>query len=369
MMKKFYTLLFALIFASNQIFAQEQMIEQLVDSAVVLMDKQLYSESMTVLHEAIKKDPRHYRANYELAFLFSMMKEYDRSLSLLKKIENSPKANEQYYQMLGTIYDYKEMPETAISTYQKGLTKFPDSGRLHVELGMMYHKSNNVEKALETYEKGILADPTFPSNYFYAGLVLMGSSEPVWGLMYGEIFMNLEPYTNRSRTMSEYMVSTIKENVMQNDTAFVASFTKPSIELNPQTMKLEVSFPLVYQMCFNAAGRMAIEEGLDELGLYSLGYIHAEQIKHGTTYYAYYRKDSPSNPLFEYLLKVIEAGYIEEYCSLLYKGGFPNEYLEWMIMNKDKYLEFMQWRENHPLSINKKNVFSRLACPSINFGE
>lgn len=365
-MKKFYTLLFALIFANTHIFAQEQLVEQLVDSAVVLMDKQQYSESMTVLQDAIQKDPKHYRANYELAFLYSMMKEYDKSLSLLKKIENSAKTNDRYYQMLGTIYDYKEMPEMAITTYQKGLAKFPDSGRLHVELGMMYHKSNNIEKALEIYEKGILADPTFPSNYFYAGLVLMGASEPVWGLMYGEIFMNLEPYTNRSRTMSEYMVSTIKENVMQNDTAFVASFTKLNVGLNPQTMKLEISFPLVYQMCFNAAGRMAIEEGLDELGLYSLGYIHAEQIKHGT---AYYRKGSSSNPLFEYLLKVIDAGYMEEYCSLLYKGGFPNDYAEWMVMNKDKYLEFMQWRENNPLSINKNNIFSRLTCSSINLGE
>lgn len=364
-MKKFYTYLFALIFASTQISAQEQLVEQLVDSAVVLMDKQLYSESMTVLQKAIQKAPKHYRANYELAFLYSMMKEYDKSLSLLKKIENSDKTNDRYYQMLGTIYDYKEMPEMAISTYQQGLSKFPDSGRLHVELGMMYHKSNNIEKALETYEKGILADPMFPSNYFYAGLVLMGSSEPVWGLMYGEIFMNLEPYTNRSRTMSEYMVSTIKENVIQNDTAFVASFTKQSMSINPQSMKLEFKFPFVYQMCFNAAGRNAIEEGLDELGLYSLGFIHTQQVKHGT---AYYGKDS-SNPLFEYLLKVINAGYIEEYCSLLYKGGFPNDYAEWMIMNKDKYLAFMQWRENHPLSINSKNVFSRLTCSPISLGE
>lgn len=365
-MKKIYTLLIALTFAHTQIFAQEQQVEQLVDSAVILMDKQLYSESMTVLQEAIQKDPQNYRANYELAFLYVIMKEYDKSLSLLKKIENSTNTNDRYYQMLGTIYDYKGMPEKAISTYLKGLSKFPDSGRLHVELGMMYHKSNNIEKALESYEKGILADPTFPSNYFYAGLVLMGSSEPVWGLMYGEIFMNLEPYTNRSRTMSEYIVSTIKENVTQNDTAFVASFTKQNAGLNPQTMNLEISFPLVYQMCFNAAGREAIDEGLDELGLYSLGYIHAQQVKHGTIYY---RKEGPTNPLFEYLLKVIDAGYIEEYCSLLYKGGFPIEYAEWMIMNKDKYLEFMQWRENNPLYTNTKYVFSRLTCPSIILGE
>lgn len=358
---KFIIILCFLTFVDLQSIAQNTTIEDLVDSAVLLMDKQLYAESQKILEDVVKKEPKHYGANYELAYLKCMMEKYDESLILLKKIENSNDINDRYYQMLGTIYDYKGMSDMAISSYQKGLSKFPNSGRLHVELGMMYHKSNEIEKALEIYEKGILADPMFPSNYFYAGLVLMGSSEPVWGLMYGEIFMNLEPYTSRSRTMSEYIVSTIKTNVEYNDTVFDASFTQQSIGFNPENVKLELSFPLVYQICFNTAGREAMEEGLDELGLYSLGFIHGQQVKHGVSYYDM----GNTNPLFEYLLKVIDAGYIEEYCSLLYKGGFPSDYGEWMIMNKDKYLKFMEWRENNALKIDTKNVFSRLTCPPV----
>ncbi len=350
-------------FITVDIYPQNDYLNSLVDSAIIQMDKGKLENSKELLETVISKDPNHYAANYELAYLYTQIKQYDKSITILKKIESSNEVSDRYYQLLGTIYDFKNMEDVAIEKYKEGLTKFPNSGRLHVELGMMYHKSNDIMKALETYEKGILVDPMFPSNYFYAGLVLLGSSEPVWGLMYGEIFMNLEPYTERSKTMSKYLFETIKSHVSLTDTAFVANFTEQkSLQFNQSSMSLEMSFPLLYQMCFNAAGRKAVEEGLDTLELYTLGKIHDYQVEQGLKYY----NEISSNPLYNYLLEVRKAGFMEDYCMLLFKGGAPLDYLGWISMNKEHYLAFMKWREENKLQISLNNCFSRLTCKSIN---
>lgn len=332
----------------------------LVDSAVVMMDKQNYEESLQLLKSVVKDNPEHFRANYELAYLLSMMKQYDESIELLKRIENSADVNDRYYQMLGTIYDYKNDANEAIKTYQKGLVHFPKSGRLHVELGMMYHKQNKLNEALDTYEKGILAEPMFPSNYYYAGLLLLGSSEPVWGLMYGEIFLCLESYGNRAKTMSEYLTKTLIQHVELNDTAFVMQITTSGIHLDQERHAIAFSLPYIYQASFNAGGRRAINEGLDELNLYSLGKIHDYQLKHGAIYYK-----NQKNALYEYILKIQKAGFMEEYCAFLYKGGYPSEYSGWMTLNKDRCLEFMEWRQKNPLVITDENVFSRIMWKDV----
>lgn len=353
-------LLFAVFFVN--VNAQSKY-DAMVDSAIVLMERGEINDSRILLESVLEKNPIHYNANYELAYLYCMQKQYDNSIAILNKIKDSPQITDRYYQLLGTIYDYKEQSKNAIDIYKEGISKFPKSGRLHVELGMMYHKSNDIMTALNTYEKGILADPMFPSNYFYAGLVLLDSSEPVWGLMYGEIFMNLEPYTDRARTMSKYLFETIKSNVLLTDTAFVANFTgKKSLQFNQSSMSLEMPFPLLYQTCFNAAGRKAVEEGLDTLELYTLGKIHDYQVEHGMIYF----KEICNNPLYIHLLKVRNAGFMEDYCMLLYKGGAPTDYAGWMSMNKEHYLDFMKWREENKLQLSPNNCFSRLTCKSIN---
>ena len=52
--------------------------------------------------------------------------------------------------------------------------------------------------ALNYYEKGIEIDPKFPSNYYRAALLYDYSDHEIWGLIYGELFMDLEPNTKRT---------------------------------------------------------------------------------------------------------------------------------------------------------------------------
>lgn len=355
-------ILFVIILSSVELYSHDIRLETLIDSAIVKMDNGLLDESEQLLNEVLKREANNYFANYELAYLYTIKKQYDRSITILDKIKDSSNLNDCYYQLLGTNYDYKGMKSAAIETFKAGIKAFPNSGLLHVELGMMYHQNNDIITALDTYESGIQVDPMFPSNYYYAGLILLGSSEPSWGFLYGEIFMNLEPYTNRSKTMSKYLYETIKSNISITDTVFTANFTQQnSISFNSTTMSLEMSFPLLYETCFNAGGRKALDEGLDTLELYSLGRIHEYQIEYGKNYY----NGNFEDPLYVYLLRVQNAGFIDAYCIHLFKGGAPDDYAGWIVLHKEHYLEFMKWREENPLILTPTHYLSRKTFPNI----
>ncbi|MDE6402491.1 MAG: tetratricopeptide repeat protein, partial [Muribaculaceae bacterium] len=196
-MNKLKLILLVVIFSLPIVsFAED--VEFKIQYAVQQMDNGKIDESKSILEDILLKDPKHYVANYEMAYLLNMTGRYDEALKYLDKIKKSKERTDQYYQLLGIVYDYMGDPAKSIKAFKDGLKKFPKSGPLHVELGMMYQKAEDNEKALECYENGILADPMFPSNYLRAALLLMTSSEPVWALMYGEIFMNLEPDTQRA---------------------------------------------------------------------------------------------------------------------------------------------------------------------------
>lgn len=335
--------------------------DAMVDMAIVKMDDGQFADSKALLEEVLSKAPDHYLANYELGYLLIQCRQYKAALPLLLRIENSSEVTDRYYQILGSLYDLMGDPGKGIDTFMKGLQRFPDSGRLHVELGMMYQKENQVMKALETYEKGILAEPMFPSNYFYAGLILLGSSEPVWGLMYGETFINLEPDTQRSEVMRKEMYGALYSNISVEDSELKVSLTHQSIGFDHASMSMVASYPVVYDLCMKMAGK---EIEMDETGSISismLARLRDRQLHHGKRYFRPDRQD----PLYHYLLKVRDAGFLEDYCMFIFRGGAPFEYNEWFDANRDRYLGFLRWKESNDLQLDRNNCFSRLTCPPV----
>lgn len=360
-MNKLKLILLVAIFSLPVVSLAED-VEFKIQYAIRQMDNGKIDESKSILEDILLKDPKHYVANYEMAYLLNMTGQYDEALKYLDKIKKSKERTDQYYQLLGTVYDYKGDQAKSIKAFKDGLKKFPKSGLLHVELGMMYQKAEDNLKALECYENGILADPMFPSNYLRAALLLMTSSEPVWGLMYGEIFMNLEPDTHRSLTVGQYMYEVLKSKTEMSDSGFKANLTNSSnIEFDSKTFKLYMPFPLFYQTNYQVAGKKAIEDRMDNLGLSALAKIHEYQMTFGKESY----KEEYNDPLFEYIMKIQDAGFMEEYCMSLYKSGDRAGFDEWLSTHKDRYDKFLEWRRSNKLQLTPSHCFSRLTCAPV----
>lgn len=189
----------ALLVLSGQfVFGQtpnQQKALSLGREAIQLMDNGKLDESIKLLEEAQKLDSTRLDYPYEMAYAFHLKKDLPRTIEILEKVRGHKDVSERYFQLLGNTYDMLGKTTEAFSVYDAGLIRFPNSGMMHLEKGNVHWGKKEFEKALENYERGIQVDPQFPSNYFRAAKLYCGSSEKMWGLIYGEIFMNLERNT------------------------------------------------------------------------------------------------------------------------------------------------------------------------------
>ncbi len=68
-------------------------------------------------------------------------------------------------------------------------------------------------KALTYFEKGIEVAPNYSSNYYWCARLYCNSTEEVWGMIYGEIFMNLERNSKRTAEISKLLFDTYKKEI------------------------------------------------------------------------------------------------------------------------------------------------------------
>ena len=286
--------------------------------------------------------------NYELAWDYYLMKEYKKAIDILTPMTKQKDCPADVYQLLGNTYDESGDEGMAVVTYDKGFKQFPNAGCLFLERGNIAYKRSNFLGALFYYEKGIEQDPTFASNYYRATEIFLSSSEEVWGIMYGEIFMNLERGSNRGKEISRKLFDTYHSEITFNVNQIGVNFNDPTIVYSDSKERPNL-FPENYESALLKAC-----QGKKSLTLSSLIDIRKRFIQ---IFYA----NSPTfhNVLFDYQKKLIELGFFEPYNYWLFGYGNTNEASSWIAENKQLFDRFMTWFNDNPFPISKDNVFSR----------
>lgn len=349
-MREFTTILI-ITFISFSSFSQSKEDKQKAyDNAVEaikLMDNGEIDRSIQLLEESCKLAPEDINYPYEIGYAYYLKENYSKSAEYFEKVIGMKGANDQSYQMLGNAYDMAGLQSKAIETYNKGLKEFPKSGKLYLELGNMQRK--DLTKALEFYEKGIEVDPTFSSNYYWASKIFCNSTEELWGMLYGELFMNIERGSKRTEEISKLLFDTyFSEIQFPNDTMMTVSFCQtPVINANK---KLKMPFGLVYEPSL----MVAISER--EITLSSLNRIRANFI---SFYYERNFNKSHPNILFEWHKSLIDNGNFECYNYWILMQGDLDEFGDWYEKNNDKFQEFLNWFSDNPMTIDKKHTFHR----------
>ena len=321
--------------------------------AVKLMDAGQLGPSRKLLKEAQKLDPGNITYPYEMAFSYYVAKDYKQAVKLLEPLSNSPEATEHIFQLLGNSYDFLGQPQRAIATYEAGLQKLPKSGPLHLELGNMQLAQKKYDKAVEYYEKGIAADPTFPSNYYRAARLHLGSSDELWGMLYGELFMNLERNSARTAEMSALLYKTYRSEItFPNDSSTSVSFS--SNVMTPEQLggsKLKLPYGMVYEMTL-----MLATLGERQVNLKSLSNIRNRFI---SNYFEQKRNLEYGNILFDYQRDIEAAGHAEAYNYWLLMKGDETGFNQWRTANPDKWAAFISWYPEHPILLTPTHKFYR----------
>jgi tetratricopeptide (TPR) repeat protein len=326
-----------------------------LEEAVDLMDNGKMDESIALLEEAIKLDPENkYNYSYEMAYAYYLKEDYKKSIKILESIKKEKKISDRYYQLLGNSYDNIGESEKALKTYDVGLKKFPNSGKLYLEKGNVYWNKSKYSDALPFYEEGIKAEPDFSSNYYRAALLYCGSSEKIWGVIYGEIFMNLERNSKRTVEMSKLLYKTYKKAIhIDSDTSGGVNFSSNVLTFNPNSKNV-IPFSMAYEL--NMTLGLSLEMvGKEENKLIELVF------KMRTTFIKNWfeknlNNDYP-NVLFDFNKKLIDKGYFEAYNYWLLMKGDEDESDAWIEKNKKNWDDFFKWYSDNSMKINESNKF------------
>ncbi|SDE91506.1 tetratricopeptide repeat protein [Chitinophaga filiformis] len=343
------------------------------NEAIELMDNGKLAESITLLEEARKLDPAEPEIVYEMALAKYQQKSFDEAMKLLKELVKKKQATGRVYAMMGNALDEMGKPEKAIDAYDEGIKKFPGEGNLYLERGVMELRRSEYNAALGFFEKGIKAAPMYPSNYYRAAKIFLDSDQEIWGMIYGEIFMNIERGSKRTEEISKLLYYTYKGEIkFESDTTVSVSFAKQNntIVLDAsQSKKAQVSSlasALAEQVMAsmgksfaNGAYEMTLVKSIIGEKMINLASLNRIRTKFLDIYTQEGRDTTYPVVLFDFQRKVKEAGHLEAYNYWILGLGDEKVFGEWRSEHEQQWNDFMKWFKENRIKITEENTFIR----------
>ncbi|MEP6512336.1 MAG: tetratricopeptide repeat protein [Parafilimonas sp.] len=209
-------------------FAQDNDVKTLREEARTFLQQGEYDNALQLLEKARAQQPDNLDVLKDEVFTYYYKRDYAKALEIGKTIIARDDADAESFQLLGMVYkavaDYKEGDKI----YKAALKKFPKSGVLYSEYGDLLQSSDNKSGAIKLWEKGIEVDPNISGNYYYASKYYAKNGNIIWGLLYAELFINIESLTKRTTEIKAQLFNGYKklfEN--RNDIAALKTSDSP----------------------------------------------------------------------------------------------------------------------------------------------
>ncbi|MCQ2300444.1 MAG: tetratricopeptide repeat protein [Bacteroidales bacterium] len=344
-------------------------------NAVEMMDQGLFPQAISQLEGVVKDYPKSFIPRYELAYAYLLNGDPQKAYTCLKKAKGCKDKTDQWYQLMGTMEDeYLNNPDKCMKTLQKGLKEFPNSGLLHVEMGVMHQIRKEYDEAGACYLGGIERDPMFTSNYFRAANLYLASSRPTWGLMFCEMYMLLDPYSERANAISKNLAEFMRQSVSITDSSISITLGKEyTITVDPDNMTFMMPFEVTYNLKASLSTIPAAIKGKTELDIETLTIMHRALMDEFT-------KTDPERPeskslsqkhgdiLFPFLKRIDDAGFFDVYCHLLYRG-MGDDAIEWLEDHQSELEDFHNWLLTTPFVITTQTAFTPRTAKAYNLLE
>ncbi|WP_299215865.1 hypothetical protein [uncultured Aquimarina sp.] len=363
MTKSLFLFAIACILYNSIIIAQtdKDKAQELLKEGIQLMDNGAIDESIEILKKGTKLYPDRIDFPYEIAYANYLKKEYKKAIKILEKLTDHKDVSDYIYQLLGNSYDYIKKPEKALETYQKGMKKFPKSGKFYLESGVIEALRKNYNEAIVFWEQGIKVEPNYPSNYYQLSKLFSNTDEKLWTLLYGEIFMNLEAGSKRTSEISKLLYDTYQESYeVLTDSSGQFNITKKGFEIiitdkkDMKDLKKGIlPFAGTYASAYAFAG-INFHSGIDIKSIYnarkSFLDFWFEQKK--------FHKQYP-NKILSFQKEIQKEEIFEAYTYWLISEGNPEEFEKWYKESPEKFEKFATWFKSTSIDIKEKDLYSR----------
>ncbi len=192
------------------VFAQSDDIEKLHENAKAFMRQGDYANASLILTRALSQSPNNIEIAKDLAYDYYLQKENQKALETIKPLLEKDNADDQTYQIGGTIYLALGQDKEAEKLYKKAIKDYPHSGQLYNDYGEMLWRKQDYG-AIKQWEKGIQQDPSYGSNYYNACKYYFLTTDKIWTVIYGEIFINIESFTPRTAEIKNILLDGYKK--------------------------------------------------------------------------------------------------------------------------------------------------------------
>ena len=184
--------------------------KQLHETARTFMMQGDFANAVLVLNRATAMEPKNIELSKDLALNYYFLKDFGKARDIIKPVMDVDDADDQSFQIAGDINIALDDTKEAEKIYKKGLKKFPNSGALYNEYGEMLLGQKDYN-AIKQWEKGIEADPGYSKNYYNASKYYYFTTDKVWSVIYGEIFLNIEPVGSNSPEVKNILLEGYKK--------------------------------------------------------------------------------------------------------------------------------------------------------------
>ena len=199
-----------LLFFCSGAHLMAQSSKELHETAKTFMRQGDHANAILVLNRALQQEPHNVALGKDLALSYYFQRENTKALETINALLDKEETDDQAYQIAGMIYKQADVKKESEKMYRKGLRKFPESGPLYNELGEILWEQQNFE-AIRQWEKGIEMDPSFSKNYYNAARYYYLTTDKVWSLIYGEIFINMEPLSTKAPEIKQLLLDGYKK--------------------------------------------------------------------------------------------------------------------------------------------------------------
>jgi tetratricopeptide (TPR) repeat protein len=169
-----------------------------------------YANASLILTRALSQAPDNIGIAKDLALDYYLQKENEKALNVIKPLLEKDNADDQTYQIGGSIYRAMGQTKEAEKLYKKAIKDYPKSGTLYNDYGEMLWSKQDFN-AIKQWEKGIEEDPAYGGNYYNASKYYFLTTDKIWSLIYGEIFINIESFTPRTAEIRNILLDGYKK--------------------------------------------------------------------------------------------------------------------------------------------------------------
>jgi len=327
-MKKI-TICFSLFFFTVTAIVKAQSAQELHETAKAFMQQADYSNAVLVLNKATALDPLDLDITKDLAFTYYLQKENAKALEIIKPVLEKNDADDQSFQIAGNIYQQMGLLKDCEKLYRKALKRFPDNGPLYNDFGELLWVQQDYN-AIKQWEKGIEMDPSYSKNYYNACKYYYLIADKTWSILYGEIFVNMEPFGNRTPEIKNILLEGYKK-------LFTDALNSP---VNTEQSKFSEAFLRI----------------MKKQGVVAITGITAETLTMIRTRFIldWYNEFSDKFPfrLFEQQRQLLQEGTFEAYNQWLF-GSVQNLtlYQNWTNTHLTEYNEFARFQKGRIFKI------------------